>query len=107
MHIPLPFPSVSSTRQESVVVWRWGGTVSPTRGHIAEPNGEALLVRAERFLTEVERAQMEMQEYAGLARGRVVIGALQSLGAFRFPALLSRFHTRYPGIEGAFSRTNS
>jgi DNA-binding transcriptional LysR family regulator len=42
---------------------------------------------------------MEMQEYTGLARGRVVIGALQSLKAFRFPALLSRFHTRYPRIE--------
>lgn len=61
--------------------------------------GEALLVRAERILAEVEWAQMEMQEYTGLARGRVVIGALQSLEAFRFPALLSRFHTRYPGIE--------
>lgn len=61
--------------------------------------GEALLVRAEHILAEVEWAQMEMQEYTGLARGRVVIGALQSLEAFRFPALLSRFHTRYPGIE--------
>jgi LysR family transcriptional regulator, transcription activator of glutamate synthase operon len=61
--------------------------------------GEALLVRAERILAEVEWAQTEMQEYTGLARGRVVIGALQSLEAFRFPALLSRFHTRYPGIE--------
>jgi DNA-binding transcriptional LysR family regulator len=61
--------------------------------------GEALLIRAERILVEVERAQTEMQEFAGLTRGRVVIGALQSLGAFRLPALLARFHTRYPGIE--------
>lgn len=61
--------------------------------------GAALLVRAERILAEVEWVQLEMQEYSGLARGRVVIGALQSLEAFRFPALLSRFHTRYPGIE--------
>lgn len=61
--------------------------------------GEALLVRAERILAEVEWARMEMQEYSGLVRGRVVIGALQSLEAFRFPALLARFHTRYPGIE--------
>jgi LysR family transcriptional activator of glutamate synthase operon len=61
--------------------------------------GEALLVRAERILAEVEWARMEMQEYSGLVRGRVVIGALQSLEAFRFPALLSRFHIRYPGIE--------
>lgn len=63
------------------------------------PAGEALLVRAQHILAEVERVHIEMQDYAGLARGRVVIGALQSLEAFRFPALLSRFHTRYPGIE--------
>lgn len=61
--------------------------------------GEALFVRAEHILAEIEWAKMEMQEYTGLARGRVVIGALQSLEAFRFPALLSRFHIRYPGIE--------
>lgn len=61
--------------------------------------GEALLVRAERILAEVEWVQMEMQEYSGLIRGRIVIGALQSLEAFRFPALLARFHIRYPGIE--------
>lgn len=61
--------------------------------------GEAFLARAERILAEVERAQMEMQEFAGLTRGRIVIGALQSLEAFRFSSLLSRFHARYPGIE--------
>ena len=61
--------------------------------------GEALLVRAERILAEVEWARQEMQEYSEMARGRVVIGALQSLEAFQFPELLSRFHTRYPGVE--------
>lgn len=61
--------------------------------------GEAFLTRAERILAEVERARVEMQEFAGLGRGRVLIGALQSLGVFRFPALLARFHARYPGIE--------
>ncbi|HLL79807.1 MAG TPA: LysR family transcriptional regulator, partial [Ktedonobacteraceae bacterium] len=61
--------------------------------------GEALLARGERILAEVEWARLEMQQYSGLERGRVVIGALQSLEAFRFPALLARFHTRYPGIE--------
>lgn len=61
--------------------------------------GSALLIRAERILAEIEWAQKEMQEYSGLVRGRVVIGALQSLEAFRFPTLLARFHTHYPGIE--------
>ena len=61
--------------------------------------GEAFLARAERILAEVERAQREMQEFADLTRGRVVIGALQSLDAFHFSSLLARFHACYPGIE--------
>src|ERR1700730_11754656 len=63
------------------------------------PAGEAFLSRAERILAEVEQAQREMQEFAGIKRGRVVIGALQSLDAFHFSALLARFHSRYPEIE--------
>src|SRR5215469_9189063 len=54
--------------------------------------GEVFLRRAERILREVELAQQEMQEFAGLKRGRVVIGTLQSLEAFHFSALLARFH---------------
>jgi DNA-binding transcriptional LysR family regulator len=61
--------------------------------------GEAFLVRAEHILAEVERARMEMQEFAGLIYGRLMIGALQSLDAFGFTAMLARFHARYPGIE--------
>lgn len=61
--------------------------------------GEVFLRRAERILLEVELAQREMQEFACLKRGRIVIGALQSLEAFHFSALLARFHARYPEIE--------
>lgn len=61
--------------------------------------GEAFLKRAEHILSEVELARREMQEFAGLKRGRVVIGALQSLASHHFPALLARLHARYPEIE--------
>ena len=61
--------------------------------------GEVFLKRAELILAEAEQAQREMQEFAGLKRGRVVIGALQSLDAFHFSALLARLHARYPEIE--------
>lgn len=61
--------------------------------------GEVFLKRAEQILSEVELARREMQEFAGLKHGRVVIGALQSLTAFHFPALLARLHARYPEIE--------
>lgn len=63
------------------------------------PAGEAFLIRAEHILGEVEQAEAEMQAFAGLVRGRITLGLLQSLGAFRLPALLARFHTQYPGIE--------
>lgn len=63
------------------------------------PAGEALLIRAKRILGEVEQAEAEMQSFAGLTRGRISLGLLQSLGAFRLPALLARFHAHYPGIE--------
>jgi DNA-binding transcriptional LysR family regulator len=61
--------------------------------------GEAFLARSEGILAEVERVQMEMQEFAGLLHGRIEIGALQSLEAFGFISLLARFHKSYPGIE--------
>ncbi|HEY0753533.1 MAG TPA: LysR family transcriptional regulator [Ktedonobacteraceae bacterium] len=63
------------------------------------PAGEAFLSRAEHILADVAQAQQEMHEFAELKRGRVVIGALQSLDAFHFSALLARFHARYPDIE--------
>ncbi|MBA2678777.1 MAG: LysR family transcriptional regulator [Ktedonobacteraceae bacterium] len=63
------------------------------------PAGEAFLIHAERILEEVEQMKDEMQEFMGLIRGRVKLGLLQSLGAFRVPALLGRFSVQYPGIE--------
>lgn len=61
--------------------------------------GEALLVRAERILAEVAHAEEEMHAYAGVLRGRVTLGTLAYVGAFRLPALLARFRDRYPGVE--------
>lgn len=63
------------------------------------PAGEALLIHAERVLTAVARAETAMAEFAGLLRGRVVVGALPSLAEHQLPALLAGFHARYPGLE--------
>lgn len=60
--------------------------------------GEAFLARAERILAEVDQARAELQEYVGLVRGRIRLGALPSL-AEALPGLLARFHARYPGLE--------
>lgn len=63
--------------------------------------GGAFLVWAERILSDVESAQTEMQEFAGLLRGRVVIGTIpaQALGGIDLPGLLAEFHALRPGIE--------
>ena len=61
--------------------------------------GEALVARARRILAEVDAAQQELEARAGVRAGRVVIGAMQSLGPFDLPALLREFHRRYPDVD--------
>lgn len=63
--------------------------------------GEVFLDCAERILAEVEGAKARMQEFSGLVRGRVVVGALQSLVELRLPAILAEFNRLYPRIEVA------
>jgi LysR family transcriptional activator of glutamate synthase operon len=69
--------------------------------------GEALLARAERILAELEHTQAEMAEFAGLRRGRVLLGALQSLSGYWLSDVLARFHARSPGIELALREDGS
>ena len=63
--------------------------------------GEALLVRAERILAEAQHASAEASEFSSVGRGRVVIGALQSLVEVRLPELLAAFERSYPSVEVA------
>ncbi len=69
--------------------------------------GEAFLVRAERVLAEVDSARTEMAEFAGLVRGRVVVGALPSLAEHQLPALVAGFHARHPGLELVLREENT
>lgn len=61
--------------------------------------GELLLRRARRALAEVDAATAELDELRGLLRGRVVIGAMGSLGPVDLPGLLQRFHSAHPQVE--------
>jgi LysR family transcriptional activator of glutamate synthase operon len=61
--------------------------------------GELLLVRARRALAEVDGAVEDLDALKGLARGRVVVGAIQSLGPFDLPGLLAGFHAAHPGVD--------
>lgn len=61
--------------------------------------GEAFLVRARRILEETESAKTEIQEFSDLLRGRVTVGALQSVVGSALAQLLVAFEELYPGVE--------
>lgn len=70
------------------------------RGNIALTDaGEALLPLARRMLADADNARVEVQEIAGLRRGRVRLGATPSLCAALVPRVLAAFHRRHPGIQ--------
>src|ERR671931_755032 len=63
------------------------------------PAGEALLPYARRIVADVDAAAEELHAVGGLARGHLAVGATPSLSATLLPAVLSRFHSAYPGID--------
>src|SRR5688500_4219747 len=74
--------------------------VGRARGNVTlTPAGEALLPIAERILSDVDVARLEVGELAGLRRGRVRLGATPSLCVSVVADVLRRFHEDYPGIR--------
>jgi DNA-binding transcriptional LysR family regulator len=70
------------------------------RGNITlTPAGETLLPLATRILADVESAQVQVRELAGLARGQLRLGATPTLSTVLLPAALRRFCDTYPGID--------
>jgi DNA-binding transcriptional LysR family regulator len=70
------------------------------RGHISlTPAGEALLPRAQRILAEVAAIGDEMDELAGLRRGRVRLGAPPTLCVSLVAEAISTFHHSHPGVD--------
>jgi LysR family transcriptional activator of glutamate synthase operon len=60
--------------------------------------GVLLVARARRVLSELDAATAELDELQGLLRGRVVLGAMGSLGPVDLPGLLARFHAEHPQV---------
>jgi DNA-binding transcriptional LysR family regulator len=82
--------------------------VRPDEGRITlTPAGETLLPFARRILADVDAAAEELRSLGGLARGRIALGATPSLAATLVPAVLSRFHAAYPGIDLAIRQAGS
>ncbi len=69
------------------------------KGSALTAAGELLVERARRALAEIDAAEEELADLAGLRTGRVSIGAMQTLGPFDLTGLLARFQDRHPEIE--------
>ncbi|WBB81566.1 LysR family transcriptional regulator [Micromonospora sp. WMMD882] len=61
--------------------------------------GEVLLPSARRILADTETARREVQELAGLRRGRVRLGATPSLVTSLAPPVLRRFRDAHPAVD--------
>jgi len=70
------------------------------RGPVALTDaGKELLPLARRVLSDFAEVIQGVTEVEGLRRGHVAIGATPSLGTTLLPAVLDRFHHRYPGVS--------
>lgn len=70
------------------------------RGHISlTPAGDALLPRAQRILAEADAIREDMDELAGLRRGRVRLGAPPTLCVSLVAEAISAFHAAHPGVD--------
>lgn len=63
------------------------------------PAGEALLPIARRMLADADAARREMDELAGLRRGRVRLGAPPTLCVSVVAEVLAEFRAAHPGVE--------
>ena len=61
--------------------------------------GEIMLARIERALGELDAGVGELEELRGLRRGRLAIGAMQSLLPFDLSRALATFRAAYPGVD--------
>ncbi|QMU70060.1 LysR family transcriptional regulator [Streptacidiphilus sp. P02-A3a] len=70
------------------------------RGNITLTDaGEALLPLARRIVADADSARTQVQEVAGLRRGRVRLGATPSLCTSLLPQVLHAYHREHPGIS--------
>ncbi|MEW1928705.1 LysR substrate-binding domain-containing protein [Streptomyces sp. NPDC088360] len=72
---------------------RSGRTVRPTEV------GATVLEYARSALASVAGAQLAVDEYTGLLRGRVAVGTVTMASALDLPGLLASFHRRHPAVD--------
>jgi len=60
--------------------------------------GETFRHHAQRILQELEEARVALLELNGLQRGKLYVGAVQTLNAYLIPPLIARFATAHPQV---------
>jgi LysR family cyn operon transcriptional activator len=60
--------------------------------------GETFRHHAQRVLNELEEAQVALLELDGLKRGKLYVGAVQTLNTYLIPRIIARFATLHPGV---------
>ncbi|MDN5636029.1 MAG: LysR family transcriptional regulator, partial [Brevibacterium sp.] len=69
-------------------------------GHITlTAAGETLLPSARRMLADAEAVRRDMDELAGLRKGRIRLGATPTLCVSLVAEAISSFHHEHPGVE--------
>jgi DNA-binding transcriptional LysR family regulator len=61
--------------------------------------GAILAAYASRWQSLEKDAARAIEEYRGLKRGRLTVGASLTIGGYLLPGMLAEFHRRYPEIE--------
>jgi DNA-binding transcriptional LysR family regulator len=61
--------------------------------------GNILFEHAQRLFAVERAAEAALEQLHGLKRGRLSIGASQTIGTYLLPPLLGLYHQRYPGVQ--------
>lgn len=69
-----------------------------SRGITLTPAGETLLKYTRKIFQLVDETRKAVQ-YSPVPRGPLAIGSMETTAAVRLPALLSRYHQRYPDVD--------
>lgn len=69
--------------------------------------GEILASYARRWQALEDDAALAIEEYRGLKRGRLSLGASLTIGGYLLPGVLAEFHRLYPGIELQLKTANT
>jgi LysR family transcriptional activator of glutamate synthase operon len=70
-----------------------------TRGMVPTEAGHVLAAHTRRILRQMDAAQADLADIAGLNRGSLTLGTFPTLGGSFLPLAISKFKKQYPSIE--------